>query len=99
MPLLQSAKEVLKATLSLISSECLFFEWNLKVEDILIELGTVCLLQREYRSRVDFKYIQSNNLKDIIKNHQQQIGNTNTSSSGSEIEQQLDKIKNDDKVE
>lgn len=56
--------------LKLIKEESLFFEWNLKVENILLELAQLCFLQAEYRSRVDYKYLNSQQLMEITNNHE-----------------------------
>lgn len=59
VPLLLSSKASLLQCLSIIKGECLFYEFNRNPEEILMELSEVCLLLREYRPRVEYKYLDT----------------------------------------
>ncbi len=63
IPLLTSAYSLIKEKcIKLIKDESLFYEWNLKIEDILLELAQLCYLQAEYRARINYKYVDTQQL-------------------------------------
>lgn len=67
LPLLQTAKDLLRnQCLKAIKEESLFYEWGLKVDDILLTISQVSLLQAQYRPRVHFKYLSNPQLFGII---------------------------------
>jgi len=63
VPLLQNAKEYLKKCLNIMKGECIFMENNINIEDILMDLAEICILLREYRPRVTYKYVDLSELQ------------------------------------
>ena len=43
--------------MEIIKGECIFYEGDLKIDQILMEMADVTLLQRDYWPRFGFKYI------------------------------------------
>ena len=59
---LNSAKESLKKAITLIRGEMILFENYIKPEDIFTDMAEICLLIREYRPRIRYKYVEVNDL-------------------------------------
>ena len=62
------------------------FEFEISPEEIFFDLSEICLLQREYRSRVGFKYLTIEEFEQKLKSYKKE-----QSSSMS-----VDKIQHDD---
>jgi hypothetical protein len=59
---LNQSKDFLKKAINVIRGEAVLYEHFRKPEDVLVEMAEVCLLIREYRPRIGYKYVDVNNL-------------------------------------
>lgn len=55
---LKKSLELFNSANLIIKGECIFFENNLKIDELLVEMAELILLQREYFPRLEFKYIE-----------------------------------------
>lgn len=44
----------------------MLFEYNRKAEEILIAMSEICLYLREYRPRIGYRYIKTEDLQQLI---------------------------------
>lgn len=73
---LRNAQDHLKRVLVLLKGECLLLEGGLKVEEVFIEMADVSLLMREYRPRINFKYVTSETVPEEFLEKNPNFGKT-----------------------
>ena len=55
---LQKSKKAFDDALQIIKTECIYFENDIKLEQMTMEMAHLILLQREYYPRTGFKYVE-----------------------------------------